>query len=73
MTTTSKRHRIETTTMLLGFNLRARREDAGMSQAQLGARVQCTRQQIDYIERGMRNPSAALLRRLRECFGGSTS
>lgn len=47
-----------------GDHLRSLRLDAGLTQAQLAAKVKCTRETVSLLETGRRRPEAGMVRRL---------
>lgn len=59
--------------MNLGSRIREIREDQGLNQAELAARVETSQSTISQLERGDRNPSYQMLRRLAEALSVSVS
>jgi len=53
----------------LGYVIKQRREEQGISQGKLGTLTGCSGAHINQIERGKRNPSLTTLEKLSEYFG----
>ncbi len=52
-----------------GVKIRHLREDAGLTEMELGDRAGVSGQMISFIERGLRTPSAEKLKRLADALG----
>ena len=58
--------------MVDGSKIRALREKAGLTQAELANKVGVEQTMITYIERGVKRPSVELFIRIADYFGVST-
>lgn len=54
--------------MIDGKKIRMLREKAGLIQVELGKKVFVSQSMIDYVERGVKKPSAELLKRIADCL-----
>jgi transcriptional regulator with XRE-family HTH domain len=54
--------------ILIGRNIRARRQAAGLSQEDLADQAVIDRTYVSGLERGLRNPTALVLQRLAEAL-----